>query len=58
MKYDFEVDAKDVYKQVEYRIKIKNSWRIGIRLRLTMLLLRLAGLICPGELVIEEINKF
>jgi hypothetical protein len=58
MKYDFEVDAEDVYRQVEYRIKIKNSWRVGIRIRLTMLLLKLAKRICPGEMLIEETNKF
>jgi hypothetical protein len=58
MKYDFEVDARDVYKKVEYRIKIKNSWRVGVRVRLTLLLLKLTKRIYPGDIVIEETNKF
>lgn len=58
MKYDFEIDAEDVYKQVECRIKIKNSWRIGVRVQLTMLLLKLAKRIWPGEMIIEETDKF
>ncbi len=58
MKYDLEVDAIDVYEQVEYRITIKNSWKVGFRLRLTMFLFELAKRICPGKIIIEETNKF
>jgi hypothetical protein len=58
MKYDFEVDAEDVFKLVEYKITIKNSWKVGFRLRLTMLLLKLAKRICPGSMTIEEKNNF
>ncbi len=58
MKYDFEVDAEDVFEQVEYRITIKNPWKIGFRLRLSMLLLKLAKRICPGKMTIEEKDNF
>ena len=57
MRYDFEVDAKDVYKRVEYRIVIRNSWKVGSRLRLTILLLKLAKRICPAKIIIEETNS-
>jgi hypothetical protein len=58
MKYNFEVNAKDIYEQVEYRVTINNSWKVGVRLRLTMLLLRLVRRVCPGKIIIEETNKF
>ena len=58
MKYDFEVDAIDVYEHVEYRIRIKNCWRVGLRLFSTHLLLKLAKLICPGKMTIEEKDNF
>ena len=58
MEYDFEVDARDVYKKVKYRVIIKHSWKVGMRLRFSMLLLELAKRICPGKMIIEETNKF
>lgn len=58
MRYDLEVDARDVYGKVEYRIIIKHSWGVGVRFRLTLLLLKLAKQICPGKMIIEETNKF
>lgn len=58
MEYDFEVDARDVYKKVKYRVIIRHSWKVGMRLRLSMLLLELAKRICPSKMTIEETNKF
>ncbi|MDD5698779.1 MAG: hypothetical protein PHH77_09210 [Victivallaceae bacterium] len=58
MKYELEIDAEDVYRQAQYRIRIRNSLRAGMRLHLAMWLLKVAGFICPGELVVEETDKF
>jgi hypothetical protein len=58
MKYDFEVNAEDVFELVEYKITIRNSWKVGFRLRLTMLLLKLAKRVCPGKMTIEESDNF
>lgn len=58
MKYDFEVDAEDVFEQVEYKITIRNSWKIGVRLFLMSMLLSLAKRICPGKMTIEEKDDF
>ncbi len=58
MEYDFEVDARDVYKKVKYRIIIRHSWKVGMRLRLSMFLLGFAKRICPSKMIIEETNEF
>ncbi|MDD5698797.1 MAG: hypothetical protein PHH77_09300 [Victivallaceae bacterium] len=49
MKYELEVDAEEVYRQVEYRITIKNARRVWLRLS-PRWLLKLAKIIYPGQI--------
>ena len=58
MKYEFEVEAEDVYNYVEYKIIIRNARKVKIRLFLTNLLLKWAKKVFPGTMTIEENTDF
>ncbi|MDD5727654.1 MAG: hypothetical protein PHV59_03735 [Victivallales bacterium] len=54
MEYVVELEASTVYDHVEYRIIIKNTRMIRIRVFVTHLLLKWAGKIFPGTMIIER----